>query len=109
MTVLLWIVVVLLFAVGVLGTILPAIPGTTLVFGGIVLAAWIDGFTRIPVWLVVVLDRVHHRLRRNRHRHNSKPAATRCAAGSCEADTARSALPPALTSCFAPPCIRPSP
>lgn len=54
MIVLLWILAVLLFVVGLVGTVLPAIPGTTLVFGGIVLAAWIDHFTRIPVWLVVV-------------------------------------------------------
>jgi hypothetical protein len=41
-------------AIGVAGTILPAIPGATLVFGGIALAAWADGFIRIPVWVVVV-------------------------------------------------------
>lgn len=40
--------------VGIVGAILPAIPGVTLVFGGVVLAAWIDDFTRIPVWLVVL-------------------------------------------------------
>ena len=33
---------------------LPALPGTILVFAGILLGAWIDDFTRIPVWLVVV-------------------------------------------------------
>lgn len=54
MTVLLWIVVVLLMLVGIVGTILPAIPGVMLVFGGVVLAAWIDDFARIPVWLVVL-------------------------------------------------------
>jgi hypothetical protein len=46
--------VVVLIALGVAGTVLPAIPGATLVFGGIVLAAWIDGFARIPVWLLAV-------------------------------------------------------
>ena len=55
MTALLWILAVVLIAVGVAGTILPALPGAILVFGGIVLAAWIDDFTRIPVWLLVVL------------------------------------------------------
>lgn len=54
MTVLLWMFVVVLIALGVAGTVLPAIPGPTLVFGGIVLAAWIDGFARIPVWLLAV-------------------------------------------------------
>jgi len=55
MTVVLWIVAVLLIVVGVVGTVLPALPGVILVFGGIALAAWIDGFTRIPVWLIVIL------------------------------------------------------
>lgn len=55
MTALLWIVAVVLIAVGIAGTILPALPGAILVFGGIVLAAWIDDFARIPVWLLGVL------------------------------------------------------
>lgn len=54
MTVALWIVAVAMMAVGLAGTVLPALPGVTLVFGGILLAAWIDHFARIPVWLVVV-------------------------------------------------------
>jgi uncharacterized protein YqgC (DUF456 family) len=54
MTLALWIVAVLMMAVGVAGTVLPALPGVILVFGGILLAAWIDDFARIPVWLVVV-------------------------------------------------------
>lgn len=54
MTVVLWIAAVVLIAAGVAGTILPAIPGVTLVFLGMLLGAWIDGFTRIPVWLVAV-------------------------------------------------------
>jgi uncharacterized protein YqgC (DUF456 family) len=33
---------------------LPAIPGVTLVFLGMLLAAWIDDFARIPLWLVVI-------------------------------------------------------
>jgi uncharacterized protein YqgC (DUF456 family) len=54
-TIALWILAIVLIAVGVAGTILPALPGAILVFGGIVLAAWIDDFTRIPVWLLMVL------------------------------------------------------
>lgn len=54
MTALLWVIAVVIMAVGVAGTVLPAIPGATLVFGGIALAAWADGFTRVPVWVVVV-------------------------------------------------------
>src|SRR6185436_11099526 len=55
MTVLLWIAAVALIVIGVAGTILPALPGVTLVFAGILLAAWIDDFARIPVWLVAIL------------------------------------------------------
>ena len=54
MTVMLWILAILAMVGGVIGTILPAIPGATLVFAGIALAAWADAFTRIPVWVVVV-------------------------------------------------------
>ena len=54
MTALLWVLAVVLMAVGVAGTILPAIPGATLVFAGILAGAWADDFTRVPVWVVVV-------------------------------------------------------
>ena len=50
-----WILVIALIIVGIAGTVLPLLPGAILVFGGIVLAAWIDDFTRIPVWLLVIL------------------------------------------------------
>jgi len=55
MAVLLWIAAVALIVIGVAGTILPALPGVTLVFAGILLAAWIDDFARIPIWLVAIL------------------------------------------------------
>jgi uncharacterized protein YqgC (DUF456 family) len=54
MTVVLWVVAVALIVLGLAGTVLPALPGAVFVFGGIVLAAWIDDFTRIPAWLLVV-------------------------------------------------------
>lgn len=47
MTTVLWILALALIAVGVVGTVLPALPGAALVFGGIALAAWIDDFARI--------------------------------------------------------------
>ncbi len=55
MTTGLWIVSILLILVGIAGTVLPALPGVPLIFGGVVLAAWIDDFQRINVWTVVVL------------------------------------------------------
>jgi uncharacterized protein YqgC (DUF456 family) len=53
-TALLWILAVALIVIGVAGTILPALPGVAFVFLGMLLAAWIDDFTRIPIWLLVV-------------------------------------------------------
>jgi uncharacterized protein len=54
-TALLWAVAIALIVIGVVGTVVPAVPGVVLVFGGIALAAWLDGFARIPVWLLVLL------------------------------------------------------
>ena len=42
----------LLIVAGLAGTVLPALPGTAFVLAGIVLGAWIDDFTRVPVWVV---------------------------------------------------------
>jgi uncharacterized protein len=53
--VLLWVVAIAMIVVGVVGTVLPALPGVALILGGIVLAAWIDGFTRISGWAVLVV------------------------------------------------------
>ncbi|HZA94498.1 MAG TPA: DUF456 family protein [Burkholderiaceae bacterium] len=55
MTTTLWIIAVLLIIVGVAGTVLPALPGVPLIFGGVLLAAWIGDFQRISVFTVVVL------------------------------------------------------
>jgi uncharacterized protein len=38
-----------LVVAGVVGTVLPVLPGTLLVFGGLLLAAWADHFTRVGV------------------------------------------------------------
>lgn len=55
MTTTLWIVAILLIVVGVAGTVLPALPGVPLIFGGVLLAAWIGDFQRISVFTVIVL------------------------------------------------------
>jgi uncharacterized protein YqgC (DUF456 family) len=54
MDTLLWLIVVVLVVAGLAGTILPALPGTAFVFGGILLAAWIDDFQRISGWTVMI-------------------------------------------------------
>ncbi len=53
--VLLYILAGALMVIGLLGVILPALPGLPLVFGGMLLAAWVDGFERIGVWTLVIL------------------------------------------------------
>lgn len=45
-----WIASVGLIVVGVIGTVLPMLPGTILVLAGIVLGAWIDGFAHVSGW-----------------------------------------------------------
>lgn len=55
MDVALWVIAVMLIVVGAAGTVLPALPGAILVFAGVALAAWIDGFARISGWTIGVL------------------------------------------------------
>lgn len=55
MTPLLWLAVIGLVGVGLAGTVLPALPGTPLVFVGLWLAAWIDDYARVSVWTLALL------------------------------------------------------
>lgn len=41
---------------GLAGTVLPVLPGTLLVWGGVLLGAWIDDFTRVSVGTVVIIS-----------------------------------------------------
>lgn len=52
---LLWTLAAVLMLVGLIGTVLPVLPGTALVFAGAWLGAWIDGYERVGVYTVVVL------------------------------------------------------
>jgi uncharacterized protein len=44
-----------LVLIGIVGTILPALPGLPLVFAGLWLAAWADGYAHVSGWTVVIL------------------------------------------------------
>jgi uncharacterized protein YqgC (DUF456 family) len=55
MTQLLWVLAVLLVLVGLAGVVLPALPGAVLIFVGLLLAAWADGFARVGVPTLVLL------------------------------------------------------
>jgi uncharacterized protein len=52
---LLWVLCATLIIVGLAGTVLPVLPGTVFIFGGILLGAWIDDFTRVGVTTLVVI------------------------------------------------------
>jgi len=55
MTPLVWILSLILVGVGIAGTLIPGLPGTPLVFGGLLLAAWADGFQSVGVGTVMIL------------------------------------------------------
>lgn len=50
-----WVISGLLVIAGLAGTVLPLLPGTLLVWAGLLLGAWIDDFTRVSVLIVVVI------------------------------------------------------
>ena len=45
----------ILVVLGVLGTVLPVLPGSLLVFGGLFLAAWAQDFTRVGLWGLAII------------------------------------------------------
>jgi uncharacterized protein YqgC (DUF456 family) len=55
---LLWILAVVLILAGLAGIVLPGMPGTVLIFAGLLLAAWADGFMRVGAVTLVVLGMV---------------------------------------------------
>ena len=55
MTLLLWVLAGALVAVGFVGILLPAVPGTALIFAGLLLAAWADGFARVGVGTLLLV------------------------------------------------------
>ena len=48
-----WALAVVLVVVGLAGVVLPALPGTVLIFAGLLLAAWADGFVRVGAGTIV--------------------------------------------------------
>ena len=55
MSVVLWIGAVLLVLAGLVGIVLPALPGTILIFVGLLLAAWADDFARVGPGMLVLI------------------------------------------------------
>jgi len=54
-TVLLWMLAAALVVVGIAGLVLPGLPGAPLVFGGLLVAAWLEGFAYVGPWTLLVL------------------------------------------------------
>jgi uncharacterized protein YqgC (DUF456 family) len=52
---LLWVLAVVMVIVGLIGVVMPALPGHMLIFGGLVVGAWADGFSRVGVWTLILL------------------------------------------------------
>ena len=52
----LWVASAALILIGLAGTVLPVLPGTLLVWGGALLGAWIDDFTRVGVGTMVIIS-----------------------------------------------------
>jgi len=55
MTIIVWALAVVMVAVGVVGIVMPALPGHLLILAGLVLAAWADDFVHISGWTLGVI------------------------------------------------------
>jgi hypothetical protein len=49
-----WLLAAFMVLMGVLGSVLPGLPGVPLVYGGLLVAAWADDFQRVG-WIVLTL------------------------------------------------------
>lgn len=54
-TVLIWVLAVALISIGLVGLVLPAIPGAPLLFAGLVAAAWAEDFSYVGTGTLVAL------------------------------------------------------
>lgn len=55
MTILLWALAVVMVVLGLVGVVLPALPGHMLILGGLAVAAWADGFRHVSGWSLGVI------------------------------------------------------
>ena len=50
-----WTITILLMLTGLLGLLLPGLPGSPLIFGGVLVMAWYDHFDKISILTLVIL------------------------------------------------------
>ena len=50
-----WVLAILLILIGLAGTVLPALPGVPIVLAGLVLIAWMDGFTNVSLLTIFLM------------------------------------------------------
>ena len=55
MTIILATLAVVMVIVGLIGVVMPALPGHILILAGLIVGAWANGFTRVGAWTLVVL------------------------------------------------------
>jgi uncharacterized protein YqgC (DUF456 family) len=58
MSIVFWVLGAALVLVGLVGIVMPALPGHLLIFVGLVLGAWADGFSRVGFWTLGVIGAV---------------------------------------------------
>ncbi len=51
----LWIIAIALIVVGLVGTVVPVIPGLVMIFAGSWLAAWIDNYQNISITALIII------------------------------------------------------
>lgn len=51
----LWLIAIALMLIGIAGVVLPVLPGTPLLFAGMLLGAWLDDFAKVGAIAMVVL------------------------------------------------------
>ncbi len=54
-SILLWVLCVVMVIIGLVGVVMPALPGHMLILAGLIVGAWADGFMRVGVWTLAVL------------------------------------------------------
>jgi uncharacterized protein YqgC (DUF456 family) len=50
------VIAIIMFLIGLIGTILPALPGVLLIFGGMLVYGFMTGFASLSIWFFNKID-----------------------------------------------------